>query len=284
MSVIELLKEKSGFTSAERDIADYILHNAESIAHMSIAELSAATYCSNATVVRLCRKLGVDGYRDLRIALATELERRRGALRDVDANEPFTSKDSTATILRSVAQLSKEALDSCYASLSPTSVEMLAHAIANAQHVLLYAIGDSFVSAEAFAELSSKLGVSCTLVYRRGNTLPHAYVAGERDVAIFITYSGIIFDRLVEDIDVLKARGCALAAITAIDTHSETLEGFDMVVSLPSQERAASKVATYYSQECIRYVLNCLYSCIYALEFDENRRQKDEIEQRSGTM
>lgn len=278
MSVIEALKSKEGFTSTERGVADYILHNAEIIARMSIAELSKATFTSNASIVRLCRKVGLNGYRDLRIALATELERRRGALSDIDVNNPFSDKESTATIMRSIAKLTAEATEACYGTISPETIDAIARAALNAQSVLLYGVGDSCVSSEMFAELVSKLGIHCINAYHNGDTLPHAYMAREGDVALFISYSGIILPNLQIDLSALRNRGCKTAVITAREEHDPLVRDFDYKVIFPSREALYGKIATFYSQTCIRYVLNCIYGRMYTLDFETNRSQKDEID------
>ncbi len=262
-SVIEALKRKEGFTAVEEEIADYILHNADDISRMGIADLSAATHSSNATIVRLCKKLGLPGYRDLRIALAVELERRRGKLANVDVNKPFSSAESTATLMRSVAELQKEAIDTCYASLSPATIDELARAAIRAKTVYLYGIGDSGISGEMFSELVIKMGIQCVNASMTSDTLPRAYAAQKGSLAIFITYSGNILPRFSKDIEVLGQRGCQLAIITAHSDQDPLMSSFDIKVQIPPREAVRGKIATFYSQTCIRYVLLCVYGRIY---------------------
>ena len=48
----------------------------DEVTEMNIGTLSASAHTSNAAVVRLCRKLGLDGYRDgLRDALDPKLKK-----------------------------------------------------------------------------------------------------------------------------------------------------------------------------------------------------------------
>jgi RpiR family carbohydrate utilization transcriptional regulator len=278
MSVIEALKEKRGFTALEADIADYLLHHAESVSKMSIADLSAATYSSNATIVRLCRKLGLDGYRDLRLAFATELERRRQQLSDIDVNTPFTEKESTATIMRSVAELSKEAIETCYGSVSPDAIDAVAQRIVSARSVILYAVGDSYTSAEMFRELLAKLGILCINAYETGDTLPKAYMATQSDLALFVTYSGRILESLVPDLEVLHERGCPTAIITARESSAMPDDGFDCRIVFPFREALHGRIATFYSETCIRYILNCLYSSVYSLDYRRFNEVKGRID------
>ena len=77
MAVLEVLEREDGFTDIEADLARYICANADEVCRMTISDLAKASFTSNATIVRLCRKVGVKGYRDLRVELAADLEKRR---------------------------------------------------------------------------------------------------------------------------------------------------------------------------------------------------------------
>lgn len=57
------------FTHAEVEIAHYILNHGEDVLNLSIKELAKRTYTSPATIVRLCRKLGLEGYNDFKISI-----------------------------------------------------------------------------------------------------------------------------------------------------------------------------------------------------------------------
>ncbi len=58
--------------TAEKKIADWIAENPGKIISLSIVELAEKCKCSEATIVRFSRKVGLDGYQDLKIALASE--------------------------------------------------------------------------------------------------------------------------------------------------------------------------------------------------------------------
>ncbi|MCK5737232.1 MAG: MurR/RpiR family transcriptional regulator, partial [Spirochaetaceae bacterium] len=48
--------------SAERKAADYILDSPEDIAGLTIVDFAGRAGCSEATIVRLTRRLGYEGY------------------------------------------------------------------------------------------------------------------------------------------------------------------------------------------------------------------------------
>ncbi len=62
-NVVEQIKKMmSGFTPRQRMLAEYILQNPESVAFLSISELSERAGVSLATIVRFCHLLGYEGY------------------------------------------------------------------------------------------------------------------------------------------------------------------------------------------------------------------------------
>jgi len=71
-----LLERKEGFTNSERQIADYILKNPKKIKNLTATELGSNSYTSKATVLRLCQKLDLSGYSDLRMTLIKEISEK----------------------------------------------------------------------------------------------------------------------------------------------------------------------------------------------------------------
>lgn len=61
MNLYEELRKKDSFSSVEKDVADYIVENGESILDMPIQQLAANTFTSTTTIIRLCKKLGFKG-------------------------------------------------------------------------------------------------------------------------------------------------------------------------------------------------------------------------------
>jgi len=61
------------FSPAMRRIADALRQNPAIVREKTISELAASCDTSVASVVRFCRAVGLSGYAELRMALATEL-------------------------------------------------------------------------------------------------------------------------------------------------------------------------------------------------------------------
>ena len=63
MSLIEKMSDEQLFTNIELTVVHYMKENLDKVIHMSIQELAKQTYSSNSTIIRICKKLGMAGFR-----------------------------------------------------------------------------------------------------------------------------------------------------------------------------------------------------------------------------
>ena len=281
MATLDSLAAARGFTDTERTLAAYILTHTDEVVRMRIATLAEKSHTSNATIVRLCRKVGSKGYSEFRMDLGQDIERRRNQVRNIDVNAPILENQKAPVIMSSIATLTKEAVDDCYAQVSHEKIEQAARLIEGAHHVITYAIGDTFLTTESFANLLAKLGITCISAHQNGDIVTTTNIARSNDVGLFVSYSGRLIDSLAAQRDTLQRKGCRSIVITANDELAGKAHGFDCAIVVPCRESDSgrNKVATFYSQTCIRYVLECLYGTVFAMSYRENVMHKSMAEQ-----
>lgn len=61
--IIDKMKILDHLTIQEKYLVDYIINNQEDILKKNINELAKLSYTSSATISRLCKKLGFNGYK-----------------------------------------------------------------------------------------------------------------------------------------------------------------------------------------------------------------------------
>lgn len=89
-SVIENIKMKhSELFSAEKKVADYIVSNSRDVIMMNISELAQKSGASEATVVRMCKHVGYQGYYQMRLLMSHDLGKNRDE--SYDGNEMLDS-------------------------------------------------------------------------------------------------------------------------------------------------------------------------------------------------
>ena len=72
-ALTEMQNQYMKLSYSERLFADYIFANRDQIIHMPIAELSQKIGIASSTVIAAIKKIGFSGYRDFKLAMASEL-------------------------------------------------------------------------------------------------------------------------------------------------------------------------------------------------------------------
>ena len=85
-------------SEAERGAIKWLMQSPESAVDLSIQQLAGRTFTSASTIIRLCRKLGFDGYKEFHKALLYELAVRR------EASDEQTREIDRADTLEAIAQ------------------------------------------------------------------------------------------------------------------------------------------------------------------------------------
>lgn len=276
MALLERLERAEGFTEVERELAAYIIEHADDIASMSINELTTETCSSNASIIRLCHKLGLSGYRELRVRLSAELEHRHAERASIDPDEPFAEGESVGSVMGSIAGLLKNAVDDAHAAAIEADVERAASYVWEAQTVYVFATGDSLVSAMVFSNLLIKLGIHVVLANQNGEELAHAHTAQAGDAAIFVSYSGkLVVGTVMREIQRILASRCVRRIWISAGVCPA---GFDVDLRFPAREEKSGKLATFYSQACIRYLLDCIYAVVWSFDYKGNQKRKASID------
>lgn len=277
MAVLSKLEQAEGFTSSEKQLAQFILAHKDEVARMSITCLAERAFSSNASVIRLCRKLGADGYRDFRVELAADIERLRGARSDVDVNRPFSKSENVAAVMDGLAVVLKEAIDAARGSVDAHDIDRAARMIRRARHVYIFGSGDSRISGLAFANMLHKLGVHCMFAEEFGDTLANVSAVEAGDVGLFVSYSGkVIHTPIMQNVvRLFSERQCRMVWLSSIPKPF----CMDVELRFPAKELEHGKVSTFYSQMCIRYLLNCLYGAVYALDYEGSSSHVDQIDE-----
>jgi len=92
--IISLLRSQSGkFPNREQQVADYISEHLEEVTTIALSDLAHNVGVSEPTVIRFCRTLGCDGFRDFKMRLAQNLAVSMQYLTSEDISDDTTAAD-----------------------------------------------------------------------------------------------------------------------------------------------------------------------------------------------
>lgn len=269
--IIEKMKVTSNFTNSENEIIAYILDHRDSFNDITIRELSKKSFSSNATIIRLCQKLGCDGFRDFKIALIKEFESHKYLSHDVDFNSPFISNESTANIIDNLSSLYKNGLNLINSSLKPGDLETVAGYFTSKKRIFIFSSGDSRITATSFINRLVKINYYPISTAEYNEEIAMCNNMNANDVALFITYTGhgYTYARVMK---ILLAKKCSIAIITA-NPDSPIAKYSDNKIIIPDVEDYHN-IGTFYSQFAFQYIFSIIYSIIYNHDYQDNLAHK----------
>lgn len=273
MNLLKGLQDKQRLSSHEKELADYIVNHAEKVIHMSIRELCNETYSSTSTVIRLCKKLGLSGFKEFKIKLSRDLEIEYKEITQVDANVPFESKDAMIVISKKIAKLSKETIDSTQQLLNDQLLNQTTSMLMNANKIFAIGISHNFIQLNDFQLKMLKIGKYVHLINSQPEQVFLATNASPQDVAILVSYTGVTAE--IENVaKILKRRKIPIIFITS-NTNCYVARIANILIPLPNQENAKESISSFSSQTAIFYVLNVLYACLFKIDYEKSKSNRE---------
>jgi RpiR family carbohydrate utilization transcriptional regulator len=245
----------------------------EEFASMTIGELAEKSHTSNASIIRFCRKLGTKGYRDFRISLLREIDRRPEDSIEVDPSRPVYDRTSPVVILKNIADVHRLAVNACYTSVSVVDLQKAAFILQKADKVLLFGIGDSEMVARVFARRLARMGHFPLIMTYDMESLAIMSNITERDAALFISCQGNSIAVWKDAMGKLKKNECP----TIILTSNRKVTGFDLDIIYPALENPEDLIATYYSTEAANYLLDVIHGIMFAMDYEKQKKNQQEI-------
>ncbi len=197
--------------SAERGVLKQILDDPENAAQCTIRRMAELSYTSPSTVVRLCRKLGFSGFRELQKALVAELVVRRQSRQN---QEKRLDHDSLLSeIINKVTFRNISCLEESMRLVEQNMVCRCVDLICRSSTVLLFGMGASYLVAQDAYLKFIRADKRCSCCEDIHVQYVLARNATPQDVAIVISYSGCT-EEVNRCARYLKQQGTPIIAIT----------------------------------------------------------------------
>lgn len=199
------LERSSG---SQRRVGEFILARPQAVIDMSIAKVAAMTGVSEPTVVRFCRTLGVDGFREFKLRLA------QGLVANVSyVHREVQPGDDARAYTEKVGRATVKVLSDVVTQLDPDLIERAVSTLANADRIEFYGFGASgVVAADAYHKFF-RLGIPCSAHSDSHMQCMSAGTLGPNDVVVAISHTGRARD-LIENVSLARRSGATVIGIT----------------------------------------------------------------------
>jgi DNA-binding MurR/RpiR family transcriptional regulator len=267
-SLIKIKETIQDLSPSEKRVAQYILDNPADISHLSIGELADKSGSSEATVVRLCKILGYNGYKDFKISITKDIAYMS---RD-DEDEQYTDVepgDELKSIIQNISYNNKKSIDDTLQIISYKAIEDTVEAIAAAQRIEFYGVGASYIIAFDAVQKFSRIN-KIALSYPD----PHLQIASaanlkKGDVAIAISYSGETKDTY-DSICVAKESGAKTISITKFGQSSiSDVCDINLFVSAPEISIRSGAMSSRIAQ---LNVIDVLFAGVASKSFEQIKK------------
>ncbi len=145
-ALLRLRECRDSISPTERSIADYLLDHPESAMECGVHELAERTFSSASTIIRMCRRIGFDGYKDFRRSVTYEAALRRHS--EEEEQKEISFSDSMEDVIEKITYKNIISLEDTRNLLDARGLEQCVDMICRCRNVLLFGLGASLLAAQ----------------------------------------------------------------------------------------------------------------------------------------
>ncbi|MCL7453791.1 MAG: MurR/RpiR family transcriptional regulator [Anaerolineae bacterium] len=207
--LLHIKKMLPSLPEQERKVGEYLLQQPHEAVNLTISSLAKLSKVSNTSVSRFCRRMGFDGYRQIKIALAREW----GTPSTLVYVEPLPD-DTLTSVAQRIFGANIQALHDIQRSLDLDLLEQVVEAIMGARRVDLYSAGGAGIAARELHFKCMHLGINANAFLDSQMQVMSAASLTSEDVGIGISHTGMQ-SQVAEALGLARQGGAATVAITS---------------------------------------------------------------------
>lgn len=265
MDIKRRMELADGLTPTEHQLADTVLALGGRLHGLTIKELARAAHVSIPSVHRFCKKLGLEGFKELKVEVARAEEQQRHS-GGVDINFPFNAGESADAILTSMAQVYETTLADTREVLDREELDRAARLVNQAHAVDVYTQSHNLYPAHMFCDRLLSIGRTATCFEDIGAKARVALAANPAHVALAISYSGMGPD-LATLLPILQERKVPVIFI-GTRRGGQINPGLDVYLHVSDRESLQNRITQFASHIAVQYVLDSLFCCLFAQDYD----------------
>jgi len=252
----------TSFSPVGQKIGKYILDGPERVVDRSIQQLAREMDVSEASIVRFCRALGLEGFSDLKRSLIQHAAPRRlpSVFEEIDEN------DSMEAVARNVFIRNLTTLQLAMEQLDFSAVTAAAELLRSADKIVILGSAASANIAESFYIRMFRVGFPVSVETDGEFMITSARMAAPGTVFVAVSKGGRN-EVVVRAIEEARRRGAKTIGITAHDrTPLASASDIPIIHYAPVRALASTRVVQ-------NTVIDCLYICA------TRHRQQEVIDQ-----
>ena len=255
---------KQSATESEKEVLRFLINQTREAVEMDIHTMAKKCFCSPATIVRICKKNGFSGFKELKQALWNDMNFSK-QLMQVNLDAP--SGEKIPNIVANVLNTNIRAIQNIYNLLDFDELDRIVALLLSQRYVYLYGIGASFLVAKDFQQKLERINKRTFLYEDIHLQLISSTNLEPGDVAIIVSYSGITKE-IIEIAQNVKMCGGKIIAITKYGTNKlSSMSDFNLFVPMLEKPLRVGASSSRVSQLS---VVDIVYNTYISLEKDKS--------------
>ena len=257
-------------TPLESEIASYILNNKNVVAKLKIQELADILFISKSAIHRFVKKIGFNGFNDLKVSIAKENADLLENNSYINVNYPFQAKDNPRQIAFKLLELYEKAIKDTFEYVDLDQIKAVSQLIDSADVIDVYTHAHNSNIAENFQDKMLTIGRSVNCPSSFYNQRLTVLASDQKHVAIILSYSGKA-TFILPIVKKLYEKGVKVIQIGKAGSNYYS-QYVTYHLSISDSENNRDRMSQFSSHIAMQYIMDVLYGCIYNVRRKKNTK------------
>lgn len=257
-------------TPLESEIASYILNNKDAVTKLKIQELADILFISKSAIHRFVKKIGFNGFNDLKVSIAKENADLLENNSYINVNYPFQAKDNPRQIAFKLLELYEKAIKDTFEYVDLDQIKAVSQLIDSADVIDVYTHAHNSNIAENFQDKMLTIGKSVNCPSSFYNQRLTVLASDQKHVAIILSYSGKA-TFILPIVKKLYEKGVKVIQIGKAGSNYYS-QYVTYHLSISDSENNRDRMSQFSSHIAMQYILDVLYGCIYNVRRKKNTK------------
>lgn len=248
-------------TPLESEIASYILNNKDAVTKLKIQELADILFISKSAIHRFVKKIGFNGFNDLKVSIAKENADLLENSSYINVNYPFQAKDNPRQIAFKLLELYEKAIKDTFEYVDLDQIKAVSQLIDSADVIDVYTHAHNSNIAENFQDKMLTIGKSVNCPSSFYNQRLTVLASDQKHVAIILSYSGKA-TFILPIVKKLYEKGVKVIQIGKAGSNYYS-QYVTYHLSISDSENNRDRMSQFSSHIAMQYIMDVLYGCIY---------------------
>lgn len=257
-------------TPLESEITSYILNNKDEITKLKIQELADILFISKSAIHRFVKKIGFNGFNDLKVSIAKENADLLENNSYINVNYPFQAKDNPRQIAFKLLELYEKAIKDTFEYVDLDQIKAVSQLIDSADVIDVYTHAHNSNIAENFQDKMLTIGKSVNCPSSFYNQRLTVLASDQKHVAIILSYSGKA-TFILPIVKKLYEKGVKVIQIGKAGSNYYS-QYVTYHLSISDSENNRDRMSQFSSHIAMQYIMDVLYGCIYNVRRKKNTK------------